>query len=734
MSLKSYLIVFLAFLPAFGMAQNLFQPFTSEWPTPNATRMGSGAPGAAYWQQQADYKMKVTLDTEKKRLSGSETITYFNNSPVSLSYLWLQMDQDLRDPHSVAHQMEKGYAMEATNAKAAAFNQSPNAPGGYDLTKVSDANGNELKHFIGETNLRIELPTPLAPGGQFSFQVDWAYNINDATLEGRSGYEYFEGDGNYVFEIAQFYPRMCAYSLEKGWQNRPFYGSAEFALDFGNYEVEITLPDNFLVGGTGTLKNEDEVLSKDQRKRLSALSKSPGEVSFIVTPAEAEKNKRTSSKKMQTWRFEADQVRDFAFAASKKFVWDAGVVEVGGKSIVAQSMYPTEAMPLWDKYATHVVMHTLETYSKYSVDYPYPHATAIHGPVWGMEYPMISFCGGRPQDNGYYSRDAKYRMIGVIIHEVGHNFFPMIVNSDERRWAWMDEGLNSFLEYLTEREWEPHFPHRRGPADDVAFALLVSDARAIMTNPESIRDNGLISYAKTAAGLNLLRTIVLGPENFDYAFKTYAQRWAFKHPEPADFFRSMEDASGQDLDWFWRGWFYGTGVVDFGIKGVRHYSIPVEGEQALPDNPYPVYQVEKLETFYISNRPNLNDEYTSVKEAWNASMSQNEKAIAKLVENHKQKSASTVHFYQVEIIQKEDVVMPIVMQAIFADGSRLNYKLPAQLWIEGEKTHVHNFRSDKEVVAFQLDGLRLLPESDRSDNICPRPSLGIEFTEIDLSK
>lgn len=734
MSLKSHLIVFLAFLPAFGMSQNLFQPFTWEWPTPNSTRMGSGAPGAAYWQQQADYQIKVKLDTDAKRLSGSETITYHNNSPVALSYLWLQMDQDIRGSHSIRHQMEIGYEMEPTSIETEVFKTTSNSEGGYKLAKVTDANGNALKHFVGETNLRIELPTPLAPGGQYTFEIDWSYNINDATQEGRSGYEYFESDGNYVFEMAQFYPRMCAYGLEKGWQNRPFYGSAEFALDFGNYNVEVTLPDNFLLGATGTLQNADDVLSKDQRKRLAALAKTPGEVEFIVTPAEAEKNKRTTSKKMKTWRFQADQVRDFAFAASKKFVWDAGVVEVGGKQIVAQSMYPTEAMPLWDKYATHVVMHTLKTYSKHSVDYPYPQATAIHGPVWGMEYPMISFCGGRPQATGYYSRDTKYRMIGVIIHEVGHNFFPMIVNSDERRWAWMDEGLNSFLEYLTEREWEAHFPHRRGPADDVAFPLLVSDARAIMTNPESIRDNGLVSYAKTAAGLNLLRTIVLGPENFDYAFRTYAQRWAFKHPEPADFFRTLEDASGQDLDWFWRGWFYGTGNVDFAIKGVRHYALPNNEQQRLPDNPYPLYLEEKAPAYYISGRPALNDEYTSVKEEWNASMSQNEKAIAKLVENHSANPSPAVHLYQVEIEQKGEVVMPIVMQAVYADGSRINYKLPAQLWIDGGKSHTHNFRSEKEVLAFQLDGLRLLPETDRSDNICPRPTLGIEFITIDLSK
>lgn len=733
MSVRPCFVLLLLLLPFVGSSQSnphLFQPFTWEWPTGNSYRLGSGAPGPDYWQQQVDYEIKVRLEPKARRLTGSETITYHNNSPVPLRFLWVQLDQNLRDPQSVHHQMSQAYQLDKTSPiEEAASNNQP-FRGGIELGKVTDENGKPLKHFVGGTNMRIDLEEELAPGEEIELNLDWSYRINDATIEGRSGCEYFPGDDNFIFEIAQFYPRMCAYNSEKGWQNRPFYGSGEFALEFGDYSVEITLPTNFLVAATGMLENEEEVLSKEQRKRLAALEKEPGTVSFIVSPAEAGRNETSKANGEKTWIYKAENVRDFAFAASKKFVWDAGLVEVGGKMVRAQSLYPREGMPLWDKYATHVVMHTLKTYSKYSVDYPYPQATAIHGPVWGMEYPMICFCGGRPQSTGYYSRNTKYRMIGVIMHEVGHNFFPMVVNSDERRWAWMDEGLNSFLEYLTEREWEPDFPHRRGPADDIAFSLMLSEARAIMTNPESIKDNGLISYAKTAAGLNLLRQLILGPENFDFAFREYARRWAFKHPEPADFFRSLEDASGQDLDWFWRGWFYGTGNVDFALGNARHYSLPISEELSEPNNAYPLYVEEASPSYYIDGR-DLKDEYTGTKDSWDARASGNEKSIKKLLENFKPSRNKAFHVYQIEIKRKGEVVTPIVMQLVYADGSRENYRLPAQIWMDGRIKHTHEYRTTREVVAIHLDGMRILPDVDRSNNLCPQPRLGLEIEHFD---
>ncbi len=734
MSLRPYIVFLLLTLPFLGSAQSnphLFQPFTWEWPTGNSYRLGSGAPGPDYWQQRADYKIKVRLEPRERRLTGSETITYHNNSPVSLRFLWLQLDQNKRNPQSVYHQLSQAYELEETSILGETVAHNQPFQGGVQLRKVTDGNGNALKYFVGGTNMRIDLEKELGPGEKFEIKLDWSYRINDAAVEGRSGCEYFPRDDNFIFEVAQFYPRMCVFNSENGWQNRPFYGSAEFALEFGNYEVDIILPSNFLVAATGMLENEEEVLTKEQRKRLAALENESGSVSFIVTPAEASKNETSHAKGEKTWKFTAENVRDFAFAASKKFVWDAGIVEISGKMVRAQSLYPSEGMPLWDKYATHVIMHTLKTYSKYSIDYPYPQATAVHGPVWGMEYPMISFCGGRPQGSGYYSRHTKYRMIGVIIHEVGHNFFPMVVNSDERRWAWMDEGLNSFLEYLTEREWEANFPHRRGPADNISLQLVSRSEKAIMTNPESIKDNGLISYSKTAAGLNLLRELILGPENFDFAFREYAARWAFKHPEPADFFRSMEDASGQDLDWFWRGWFYGTGNVDFAIGKVRHYSLKISEELTEAHNTYPLF-VKEQDPLYYTDKKGLKDEYTGTKDTWDASDSSNEKLIIKMLENFKPLKEKAFHVYQIDVLRKGEVVTPIIMQLIYADGSRENYRLPAQIWMDGKTQHTHEYRTTQEVVAVHLDGLRLLPDADRSDNLNPQPLLGLEIEHFDF--
>lgn len=714
--------------------KNLFQPFTWEWPTPTETRLGSGAPGPAYWQQRADYKIDVRLDADKRSISGSETITYTNNSPHPLDYLWLQLDQNIRRPQAARQQITPVRPMQQSAELYEAERRNQPFEGGYSTLKVRDAAGKALPTYLGETNMRVDMPAPLAPGASFQLQIEWAYPINDASQEGRSGFEYFVEDGQCVFEIAQFYPRMCAYDDLTGWQNRPFYGSAEFALEFGDYEVSVTAPSNHIVAATGTLENAAEVLGKAQLKRWEQVQASEGEVQYIVKPEEAEKNAVQKAKGEKTWRFRAEQVRDFAFASSSRFVWDAARVDVGGKMVTAQSLYPKEGMPLWNKYATHVVMHTLQTYSKYSLDYPYPQATAIHGAVWGMEYPMISFCGGRPSKTGYYSRTTKYRMIGVIIHEVGHNFFPMIVNSDERRWAWMDEGLNSFLEYLTEREFEGGFPHRRGPADDFAIAMYFADHDPIMTNPESIRDNGVISYNKVATGLQMLRELVLGQEAFDHAFRTYANRWKFKRPHPADFFRTMEDASGQDLEWFWRGWFYGTGLVDFEISDVKHYFFKKTSPLSKANNAYPSFELSPDPAAYIAEKPDLQDEYSNKVEEWDRSKSSNEQTIEKMVAEHKDAAKDLFHLYNITLVNKGGCVMPIVMEVIYNDGSRDNHRLPAQIWMRGGNEFSYEFRSEKEVVAFHLDGLRLLPDPDRGNNLYPQPKLAKVFEEIDWTK
>ena len=563
-------------------AQNLntskFRQLGQELPTPNVYRTASGAPGHEYYQQRADYDMSITLDDDTQRIYGEQTITYTNNSPDELRYLWVQLDQNMRAQNSTTQQIKTGGIFNQRGATAqTAFNQLKNNQfydfdGGFKLAYVKTASGANLPYTVNNTMMRVDLPSPLREGQKFSFKIKWWFNINDRMdIGGRSGYEYFEGEDNYLYTIAQFFPRMAVYNDVEGWQNKQFLGQGEFTLPFGDYKVAITVPSDHIVASTGELTNASRILSSKQRARLSKAEKSFNDPVIIVTQEEAEiaeKNKATSTK---TWIFEAENVRDFAFATSRKFIWDAQAVDVGGKTTMAMSYYPKEGNPLWEQYSTRVVAHTLKVYSKFTIDYPYHKAISVHTKWIGMEYPMICFNGGRPEADGTYSEGTKYGMIGVIIHEVGHNFFPMIINSDERQWTWMDEGLNTFVQYLTEQEWDHDYPSRRGPADKIVPYMSGPKEQIvpIMTNSESILQFGNNAYGKPATALNILRETVMGRELFDYAFKEYSRRWAFKHPTPADLFRTMEDASGVDLDWFWRGWFYSTDHVDIAVKDVQ---------------------------------------------------------------------------------------------------------------------------------------------------------------------
>ncbi len=567
-------------------AQNVntskFRQLGQELPTPNVYRTASGAPGHEYYQQRADYDMSITLDDETQRIYGEETITYTNNSPDELRYLWVQLDQNMRAQNSTTQQIKTGGIFNQRGANAqTAFNQLKNNQfydfdGGFKLAYVKTTSGANLPYTVNNTMMRVDLPTPLRQGQKFSFKIKWWFNINDRMdIGGRSGYEYFEEEDNYLYTIAQFFPRMAVYNDVEGWQNKQFLGQGEFTLPFGDYKVDITVPSDHIVASTGELMNASRILSSKQRARLAKAKKSYDDPVIIVTQQEAEaaeKNKATSTK---TWTFEAENVRDFAFATSRKFIWDAQAVDISGKTTMAMSYYPKEGNPLWEQYSTRVVAHTLKVYSKFTIDYPYHKAISVHTKWIGMEYPMICFNGGRPESDGTYSEGTKYGMIGVIIHEVGHNFFPMIINSDERQWTWMDEGLNTFVQYLTEQEWDHDYPSRRGPAAKIVPYMSGPKEQIvpIMTNSESILQFGNNAYGKPATALNILRETVMGRELFDYAFKEYSRRWAFKHPTPADLFRTMEDASGVDLDWFWRGWFYTTDHVDIAIKDVQWYQM-----------------------------------------------------------------------------------------------------------------------------------------------------------------
>ncbi|MEY4260570.1 MAG: hypothetical protein RL656_1543, partial [Bacteroidota bacterium] len=560
--------------------KSLFRQLGSELPTPNTYRTASGAPGESYWQQRADYDIKVEVDDNTQRLIGKETITYTNNSPHVLSYVWVQLDQNIVDPESDTYKTKTNTMSERTTMTQLNAMIDNSFDGGFKLEYVRDLMGKDLKYTVNKTMMRVDLPTPLAArGGKVVLNISWAYNINDRqnpALSGdsRGGYEFFPEDGNYLYTLAQWYPRMAVYDDYNGWQHKQFLGQGEFTLPFGNFTVAITVPSDHIVASTGVLQNGKEVLTAEQLKRFEA-SKSAVKPVVIVTQAEATEKEKTKATTKKTWIYKAENVRDFAFGTSRKYIWDAMGVKVEGSTqpvIMAMSYYPKEANPLYGQYSTEAVAHTLRVYSKHTIPYPYPVAISVEASN-GMEYPMICFNYGRPEKDGTYSDRIKYGMLSVIFHEVGHNFFPMIVNSDERQWTWMDEGLNSFCQFLAEQEWQRDYPSGSGPAKSIVDYMKMDKSvqNPIMTNSESIIRFGDNAYGKPATALNILRETVMGRELFDFSFREYAKRWAFKHPTPSDLFRTMEDASGVDLDWFWRGWFFTTDHVDISLDNVTPF-------------------------------------------------------------------------------------------------------------------------------------------------------------------
>ncbi|WP_444913941.1 M1 family metallopeptidase [Microbulbifer sp. TRSA007] len=678
-------------------------------PTPNSYRTASGAPGHAYWQQQADYDIKVSLDDDKQLITASETITYTNNSPDTLRYLWVQLDQNRFKPNSSGN-LATPVDMEAIAPDTIPFKSfrravvSDEFPGGYQITKVADTRGRELRHTIVDTGMRIDLPQPLASGSSVSFQIDWAYKvIEQKALGGRSGYEYFERDDNYLYEIAQWFPRMAAYNDVSGWQNKQFLGRGEFALEFGDYRVAIEVPADHIVAATGVLQNPKDVLTSKQRERLRKARVASKPV-MIVTKNEALENEKSRSNKRKTWVFEAENVRDFSWASSRKFLWDAQGYKKGGTDTMAMSFYPEEGTPLWDKYSTESIIHTIDIYNRYSFDYPYPVSISVNGPVGGMEYPMITFNGPRPEideedrSKRTYSRRTKYGLISVIIHEVGHNYYPMIINSDERQWTWMDEGLNTFVQFLAEQEWEEKYPSRRGDARKIVEYMKSENQVPIMTNSESVLQLGNNAYGKPAAALNILRESIMGRELFDFAFREYAQRWKFKRPMPADFFRTMEDASGMDLDWFWRGWFYTTDNVDISLDAVHHYTVgtqnpEVEGpwkraqHKREPETITVIENRAKKLTRIVDAKPELEDFYNTHDEfdVSNADRNSYQSKLENLEDWEKDMLKVESNVYVLDFSNIGGLVMPLFLRLEYEDGSVEDLRIPAEIWTRNAK-------------------------------------------------
>ena len=730
---------------------NKFEQLGSILPTPNEYRTASGAPGPKYWQQRCDYDIKCELDENKQWLKGSETITYYNNSPNELRYLWLQLDENQHSSvNNANYQTSNPMNRNLTDLQVQRMEENQGDNGmGHKITKLTDINGRALKYTINKTMMRVELPATLKPGQRFQFKVDWNYNLSDRVSRGgRGGFEFFPNDGNFLFTVAQWYPRLCVYSDFQGWQNHQFTGRGEFALTFGNFKVQMTVPADHVVGATGECLNYAVNLSPVQmaRWKKAQTSKEPVE---IVTLAEAKAAEKLKSTKKKTWIFKADNVRDFAWTSSRKFVWDAMPVTVEGKKVMCMSFYGKEAYGLYRPYSTKAVAHTIKTYSDFTIPYPYPVAQSVEASN-GMEYPMICFNFGRTAPDGSYSEQTKNGMLGVIIHEVGHNFFPMIINSDERQWTWMDEGLNTFVEYLAEELWDNKFPSRRGPANSIVdyMKLPKDQLEPIMSNSENIIMFGPNAYSKPATGLNILRETIMGRELFDYAFKEYARRWAFKHPEPADFFRTMEDASGEDLDWFWRGWFYGTEVCDISLDSVRSAKVDINAQP--PVNPQTVVnasvdkpQVNAFEdiskirnkedkdiVFETDRDTTLRDFYWRYARGFEPidttkyAITIPQSSPDPLDESQKAKYANRM-LYELTFSNKGGLVMPIIIEWNYADGTKEIEKIPAQVWRHNENRVVKTFMKSKEVAFIRIDPMKEtadINESNNSWNTMPAPS------------
>ena len=714
--------------------EDKFKQLGPELATPNDQRTASGAPGNAYWQQRADHNMSITIDDATQTLYGEEIITYFNNSPDVLHYIWLQLDQNAFAKNSDSYAVEQMKIEESVSYNDL-IDLNPWYDGGFKLDYVQDMFGKSLPYTVNKTMMRIDLPAPIKPKGTFSFKIKWWYNINDRIrLGGRSGYEYFEEDENYLYTMAQFFPRMVVYCDNQGWQHKQFLGMGEFTLNFGNYDVKITVPADHVVASTGVLQNPKEVLSAEELNRYTQ-AKSSNEPIVIVTQEEAEKKEKSKEKtKTKTWHFKAENVRDFAFATSRKFIWDAQAVEIGTSKPMAMSFYPKEGNPLWGQFSTRVVAHTLRSYSKYTVDYPYPVAISVHTKWMGMEYPMICFNGGRPEKDGTYDQGTRDGMISVIIHEVGHNFFPMIINSDERQWTWMDEGLNTFVQYLAEKEYDRNYPTRRGPARNIVDYMRGDKSKMspIMTNSESIYAFGNNAYGKPATALNILRETVMGRELFDYAFKEYCRRWAFRHPTPDDFFRTMEDASAVDLDWFWRGWFYGTDHCDMNLKDVKTFRLNThnpEIEKALErekkaDQPADISLerdiAEKL-PLEVDQDPDMRDFYTSYDPYRVTALDRVEydEYINKLSDKEKELLSKKMLYYQVTVENKGGLIMPLIFELEFKDGNKRRIQIPAEIWKRSEQEVTKVFACEKEVTSILLDPQLETADVDLSNNAWP---------------
>jgi hypothetical protein len=756
--MKKIITLCALFTSAFSFSQNIqnnpksnhgnkFEQLGTILPTPNGYRAASGAPGSEYWQQRADYDIDAFLNEKELRLEGSEQITYYNNSPDVLNYLWLQLDENQHNPNNEANYFDGSRVNQpVTDIQLEGLDPKRSLKdGGVNILSVTDATGKGLSYVVNYTMMRIDLPVPLKPKQQYVFKIKWNYKIPERMkVGGRGGYEFFEGDGNSLFTISQWYPRMCVYNDYGGWNNKQFTGRGEFSLAFGNFKVRMKVPADHVVAATGVCSNYAEVLSPAQLAKWTKSQTSEQPVEIVTLDDAKAKEKSPDQANFKTWNYSAENVRDFAWGSSRKFIWDAMGVKQGDRNVMCMSYYAKEAYGLYNKYSTKTVAHTIRTYSKYTIDYPYPTAISVEASN-GMEYPMICFNYGRTEADGTYTEKTKYGMLGVIIHEVGHNFFPMIINSDERQWSWMDEGLNTFCQFLTEQEFDNNYPSNRGPAYRIVDYMKLSkdQLEPIMTNSENINNFGANAYGKPCTALNILRETVMGRQLFDFAFKQYAQRWAFKHPTPADFFRTMEDASGVDLDWFWRAWFYDTDPVDISLDSVKAFTltkakeVEEKKETFKANRPDPVFEhiskirnresgikflVDKdtaLRDYYYYNKPTEDD--------YNEKMTRDQNAKLSVMTDEEFKKFENNFYYELVFSNKGGAVMPVIIQWNYTDGTSEIDRLSAYIWRKDENSFTKAFVKYKEVKSIQIDPYKETADINESNNAWPKAESKTRF-------
>ena len=733
-----------------GSFEDKFRQLDEVFPSPNLSRPATGEPGPMYWQQRADYKIQIKLNEDTRSVEGSETITYTNNSPLTLKYIWLQLDQNIFAKESINNLTRPwgGGDSSVDFSTLRRQNFMDKFEGGFQELSIKINNKSADTNLVG-THVRINLEQPLKPGESTSLDIEWAYAlVEENAVRARNGYETFE-DGNDIFLMAQWYPRVTVFSDYEGWHNKEFIGNGEFTLEFGDFEVDISVPSDHVVSATGVLLNESDVLSPIQKKRMKQARKSEKPM-FIITPDEAYDNELEKSTDYKTWSFKAENVRDFAWASSRKFIWDAAGYKQDSKEnplVMAMSFYPKEGEPLWSKYSTEAVMHTMKVYSKYSFDYPYPTAQSVNGPVGGMEYPMITFNGPRTEleDDGTrtYSRSEKEFLIGVVIHEVGHIYYPMIVNSDERQWTWMDEGLNTFVQYLAEQEWDINYRSDRGEPRWMTEFMSSSYQVPIMTNSESLLQFGNNAYGKPATALVVLRETILGRELFDQAFREYSVRWKFKRPTPYDFFRTMEEASGVDLDWFWRGWFYSTDHVDIALNNIHLASLDTLDPQVnlakdrvdFENEPLILHdqrnEAAKIET-RVTERPELLDIYNEYDEFTpsDREMRDSKEVLDDLYDKNDSdpewKKKALVEaiekdegYYIFEFSNKGGLVMPIPLEITYEDGTKELIRIPVEIWRKNSKKTKWLKRSKLKITQAVIDPYWEIGDTQIENNYYP---------------